>query len=55
MNAVLDQTDYACAQGVAGATIHTSPTRPWHDQYPHGVPAQIADGPHGSLVDLLEQ
>jgi long-chain acyl-CoA synthetase len=55
MNAVIDQTALACAPGVAGSTIHSSASRPWLDQYPQGVPAQIPGGPHGSLVDLLEQ
>ncbi len=55
MNAVLDHTTLAKPQGVACSTNATAPDRPWLDQYPHGVPAQIPDGPHGSLVDLLEQ
>jgi long-chain acyl-CoA synthetase len=55
MNAVLDHAALTNVQGEANSTIHTSPPRPWLDQYPQGVPAQIPGGPHGSLVDLLEQ
>ncbi|MEY2689052.1 MAG: hypothetical protein RL375_3250 [Pseudomonadota bacterium] len=55
MNAVLDHTALTTPQGMPGSTMSPATTRPWLEHYPHGVPAQIPDGPHGSLVDLLEQ
>ncbi|MFM2065184.1 MAG: hypothetical protein RLZZ584_93 [Pseudomonadota bacterium] len=58
MNAVLN------ARSVPDATPHAAPaatpadataSRPWLAQYPDGVAAELHAGPHGNLVDLLEQ
>lgn len=47
-------TDLTLAEATLSAPASTTMRRPWLDNYPPGVPAQVDVNRYGSVVDLLE-